>query len=187
MKPIYFVDTETTGLSQIRHEIIEIAVCDIEGRELLNRRVKPMHPERCNAAVREINGFNEEAWKDAPDWRFVAPEVLQIFDRKRCYMAGHNTQFDLGFILEECRTKGFVVSTLPYKALDLYTLAVAKLAPRGHTGFRLADICEALEVVNEAPHTALGDVRATAACWRALMEIDAYPDPREKDAFSDKD
>jgi len=171
MKPIYFVDTETTGLSSIRNEIIEIGICDIEGNELLHRKVKPAHPERCTAAAAALNGFNEADWKDAPEWKFVAPEVLTILERKSCYIAGHNTQFDLNFIIEACRTGGFVVSSLPYKALDLYTLAVTVLGPRGQTGFKLENICEALGVVNEKAHTALSDARATAACWRELTKI----------------
>ena len=168
MKPIYFVDTETTGLSPYRHEIIEIAICDLEGNELLNRRVKPDHPERCTPEAARVNGFDPEAWADAPHWKFIAPEVLTILDRKRCYMAGQNTLFHYGFVMESCRTHGFVVSSLPYKQLDLYTLAVCVLGPTGLDSFKLEAICRALGVTNEAPHTAMGDARATAACWKIL-------------------
>ena len=56
MEKLVFVDVETTGLDETRHEIIEIAV--IRGSQTYHRKVQPQHIETASPRALEINGFS---------------------------------------------------------------------------------------------------------------------------------
>ena len=69
-KNLVFVDVETTGLFMGSHEIIEIALIQTNPKlEVMfewHSKAKPAFPEWADKKALEINGYTEQAWKNAP-------------------------------------------------------------------------------------------------------------------------
>ena len=79
-RSVCFLDTETTGLDEGPHEIIEFAA-SIEGwvtpgdilprhgsrwqKREISFKIKPEHIETAHPRALEVNGYTEEAWADA--------------------------------------------------------------------------------------------------------------------------
>ncbi len=114
MGRLAFIDTETTGLDPVNNEIIEIAIKIIDtdmytGVERFEYefegKFKIRRMDLASPKALEINGYNEEEWKGAYSWSKPACERL-VGRLKNCVVVGHNVQFDIGFIREECRRQG---------------------------------------------------------------------------------
>ncbi|ENW7246755.1 exonuclease domain-containing protein [Salmonella enterica] len=74
-KNIVIVDTETTGLGR-EAEIIEISIIDCTGAILLNTLIKPS--KDIPAEATEIHGITDEMVEDAPSWKEMLPQVLEL-------------------------------------------------------------------------------------------------------------
>ena len=91
MKPIVFVDIETSGLNSEFHEILEVACIRIEQngqRTVYHSRVHPLNIENSDQRALEINGYNVKDWRDASYPDEVAA-ALQDFT-KGAILIGHN-------------------------------------------------------------------------------------------------
>src|SRR5258708_781182 len=81
-RPIAFTDLETTGLSVIKHEIIEIGAVitnsDLEVIDEVDLKVHPRHIETAQARALEINGYTPDKWVGAICLR----EALQEYSDK---------------------------------------------------------------------------------------------------------
>lgn len=180
-KPLRFVDTETTGLDENVHEIIEIAIIDADGDVLLDTKIKPEHLDRASPKALEINGYNEEEWKDAPLFEEVAPEIFKLLS-EQCIIAGQNIKFDTGFILASLkrlyRNLGMTqeqvdekIRKISYHSVDTATLAYEHLAPLGASSMSLWATEMALGISREKQHRALDDIEATRQVFFKLLRM----------------
>lgn len=104
------LDTETTGLDNHRHEIIDIAliqyVLSEDGNRFVvnkyNSKIKPAHIETANPVALKINHYKEEDYVAAPTHREVLPSVRKLIEGSDL-LIGQNLIFDLGFINEACQ------------------------------------------------------------------------------------
>lgn len=94
---ILVYDLETTGLQAGSDEIIQLAIVDGNGNELINTYIKPQHKRKWDKAE-AVNGISPEMVKDAP----VMPALLNkiqelIYDAE--WLVGYNsTKFDDNFL-----------------------------------------------------------------------------------------
>ena len=94
---ILVYDLETTGLQAGSDEIIQLAIVDGNGNELINTYVKPIHKRKWDKAE-AVNGISPEMVSDAP----VMPALLNkiqelIYDAD--WLVGYNsTKFDDNFL-----------------------------------------------------------------------------------------
>jgi DNA polymerase III epsilon subunit-like protein len=98
---LLFLDTETTGLSADRHEIIEYAAILYENdQEVLRveQKVKPLHISTAHARALQINGYSPEKWIEATTQEQAAKELSELLNIEDVIMVGHNPRFDLRFI-----------------------------------------------------------------------------------------
>lgn len=86
--PIY-LDTETTGLDT-RAEIVDIAVIDHDGVELLNTLIRPISPISTGAI--DIHGITNEDVIGAPTYVDIQPNLSSLNDR---LVVIYNADFDL--------------------------------------------------------------------------------------------
>lgn len=67
---LVFVDVETTGLDPERHELLEVAAVRVHPHTLepldhASARVRPGRLADANPRALEVNGYTDEAWRDA--------------------------------------------------------------------------------------------------------------------------
>lgn len=172
-KNFAFVDIETTGLSVLKHEIIEIG-CVLTGPDLavieeFELKIRPERIEDADPTSLKVNQYDPEAWRDA----LPLTDALKVFAGKvkDAIMVGHNVAFDAGFL--ECAFQATGVSnTLHYHRLDTISMAWAKLHRSPDLEhFSLRDLCLRFGITNERAHTALPDARATYELYKKLMSL----------------
>lgn len=71
---VVLLDTETTGVGEDA-EIIEIAILDVDGTQLLNTLVRPTQPIPAEATA--IHRITDKMVASAPTWPEVAPNSSQ--------------------------------------------------------------------------------------------------------------
>lgn len=164
-KPLAFLDTETTGLTAGRHEVIEVAV--LVGDRLHHWLVRPERLEDAEPKALEVNGYaaRPERWDGAKTMREVGPEIMAVL--KGTVVVGHNVGFDLDMLAGHMRRVG-LHPTLPYHKVDTVTLAYTRLAPLGLEKLSLDTIRAFLGWSKEGAHTAAKDVQDTERLYRLL-------------------
>ena len=168
-----FIDIETTGLSVIEHEIIEIG-CVVTNPELkiieeFELKIKPEHIENADKVALKVNHYKEADWEFGYDLK----EAMKIFAEKvdGCIMVGQNVAFDAGF-LEYNFLKTKIKNTLHYHRLDTISIAWAKLHKDPDLDhFSLREMCKRFGIENENPHHALSDAKATYELYKKLMSL----------------
>src|SRR3989344_4841706 len=123
-----FIDTETTGLDLMKHEIIEIG-CVLTTPELqiieeFELKIKPERIEDADPVSLRVNRYDPAEWQDA----MTLAQAVKIFAEKvkGAIMVGHNMAFDAGFLECAFRKTG-MENTLHYHRLDTVSVAWAKL------------------------------------------------------------
>jgi DNA polymerase-3 subunit alpha (Gram-positive type) len=183
MGRLAFIDTETTGLDPVNNEIIEIAI-KIFDTEQVNWNVirdrfelkgeyvpteyefegkfKIRRMDLASPKALEINGYNEEEWKGAYSWSNTACGRL-LEKLKGCVVVGHNVQFDIGFIREECRRQGLWCPRFP----TLDTQGMARFLWKDFKSVSMDNIRKELPqwFDTEGSHRAMKDVNDCITIW----------------------
>jgi len=164
-KPLAFLDSETTGLTPGKHEVIEVAV--LVGDTLHHWMVRPERLEDAEPKALEVNGYaaRPERWDGAKTMREVGPEIMRVL--KGTVVVGHNVGFDLDMLNGHMRKVG-LNPHLPYHKVDTVTLAYTRLVPLGLGKLSLDAIREFLGWSKEGAHTAAKDVTDTARLYELL-------------------
>jgi DNA polymerase III alpha subunit (gram-positive type) len=168
-----FIDIETTGLSVIEHEIIEIG-CVITNdklkiKEEFEIKIKPKNIERADKVALKVNHYSDVGWENASDLK----DALKILSSKikDCIMVGQNVAFDSSF-LEYNFEKNNIKNSLHYHRLDTISIAWARLHNDPEVlHFSLREMCKRFDIYNENPHSALSDARATYELYKKLMDL----------------
>lgn len=161
-KPFVWVDTETTGLDENRHDIIDIAIIRVnpDGAEtVFASKVKMDRPENAEPGALVVNGYTEAAWEGAPSSKEVFESLRDRGFFENCLIAGQNVGFDIRFIKATAARVGVALPALDYHNYDTVTLALAFLKP-----YLVSASLEAVAYALDIPfsgeaHTALADCR----------------------------
>ena len=108
-RTLTFLDVETTHLDPEIGEIIQIAILteDSEGnlKEWSTKTKPQLKLGTYSAKALEINGYNEEEWKDAPSFS----EVAETIAKKLRYgpLVAHNINFDISHLKASFKRRGW--------------------------------------------------------------------------------
>lgn len=169
---INIIDIETTGLRADYHEIIEIAIIQLDGDkvEKWSTKLAPKHLERAHPRALEINGYNSKSWRMAPSFE----DVAHIIERKLSsgVVMGHNVKFDIGFLNEAL----FTVERRPIKLRQIDTVALAyeHLHPLGLESLSMDSIRAFVGLSTRGAHTALKDAEDVLYLWRLLSRASRF-------------
>lgn len=149
------IDLETTGLSPLVHEIIEIAAIKIKNGkvEYYEQLVKP------NKAIsdenRAIHGISNEMVKDSPPLEKIINQFLNFSED--CVYIAHNAKFDLGHII-------FALHKLNIKLPNNHVFCSCDFMRKCYRGaidnFRLSTLSEHFSIPLINHHRALDDALA---------------------------
>ena len=95
------IDIETTGLSPVYDEIIEVGAIKIQNGQIIDTfesLIKPSFKPWGNYIdefIEELTGITNEMLADAPDVLDIFPKFLEFIDDN--IIIGHNVNFDINF------------------------------------------------------------------------------------------
>lgn len=158
-------DIETTGSYASACSIIEIGIVVIEDGKIVEEFQTLLDPgKRLPHFITALTGITDRILEKAPSFENVADEILDIF--KDAVFVAHNVNFDYSFFKAEFDALG-VAFNMP----KLCTVKLARKAFPGYRSYGLGNITRDLGIVNEAPHRALGDARATAVLFKQCLNV----------------
>ena len=165
-KEYVVVDIETTGLSHLSDEIIEIAalyVVDDKPQEAFHSLVKCK--KKIPELVKELTGITDEEVADKGREQYLVLKEFLTFISNRTLIF-HNAAFDLNFIQAACRIENIPPPRNKY--LDTSIIARKKL--KSLRNYRLETIAEVLSVDISGMHRALRDCYITYGIFLKLNE-----------------
>ncbi len=160
------IDIETTGGSPARDKITEIAIIGHDGTRVTGKFSTLVNPERdIPAFITRMTGISNEMVADAPKFYEIARKIVELTDN-RIFVA-HNASFDFGFIREEFRQLGY-----NFNREKLCTVRLSRRIIPGHRSYSLGKLCNALGIMINDRHRAMGDALATATLFEILNSQD---------------
>ena len=170
-KCVIVFDTETTGLSNKTHEIIEIAGVKIDTSlnivDEFETKISPQRIEIAEPRALEINGFTKEAWVGSPNPKIALQKFADWASGN--ILCGHNVEFDLGFLFSSMREYDIPFAYDGY--LCTYKMARKYKKEIGVTGFSLKKLCLHFDIPYVNAHRAMPDVKATLNLYKKLKEV----------------
>ena len=157
-------DLETTGISNVYDEVIEISAVKVRGGQIVDEFSSLVNPGRpIPYAASMVNNITDEMVADAPAFE----EVLQAF---LCFIAddilvGHNiNSFDMKFLYRDCDK--YFGKTLTNDFVD--TLKIAKMVFPDWKHRRLGDLAEYYGISTVGAHRALADCKMNQRVFELL-------------------
>lgn len=146
------LDTETTGLSPEKDQMVEIGIITVKNGEITNEYtslIKPTIPISSEATA--INGISESDLRDAPQLEDVIPDVVSRI--KNQIVVGHNVTFDLAFV-SRAISDHTEIASISY----IDTVKVARNCIPGKS-YRLQSLANRLCLDTGNAHRALDDAK----------------------------
>ena len=101
-QPYVVFDIETTGFSSVKNKIIEIGAVRVEEGKIVSRFSEFVNPKvPIPFKIEQLTGINDQMVMEAPEISEVLPRFLEFSEG--AVMVAHNADFDMSFILENCR------------------------------------------------------------------------------------
>lgn len=164
-RPLVFFDLETTGLHLKNDRVIELALIKITPQGDVLEKVRRFNPEMpIPAEATAVHGITDEDVADEAPFRLRARSLLALLDG--CDLAGFNVRrFDIGMLIEEFKRCDLELGLDGRRVIDVQNI-FHREEPR--------DLSAAarfyLQREHEEAHTALGDIRTSAAVLGAQLE-----------------
>lgn len=174
-RDLIFIDLETTGLSVLEHEILEIGALKVENKrpfkvlEELEIKIKPKNLEKADKTALKIVGFSEEEWKDAIDLE----EGLKLLEKfgEGGVLAGYNVSFDWAMLNKAYFNLG-KVEPFYYQRVDVMSMAFDKLQNQQKLKrFSLGEVARFFDIKQDSYHRALADIKITHEVFKKLLEV----------------
>ena len=159
-------DLETTGLSPVKNEIIEIGAVKVnkEGQivETFTTLVKPSQP--VSEFIQNLTGISNEMLKDAPSIYVALPRFANFAGD--AILVGHNVTFDIAFIQQKAKIYKDMNFMNPY----IDTLSLTRNVYPNLKSYKLQDLIKEFDLKTFAAHRALADVVATQQLYELLKQ-----------------
>jgi DNA polymerase-3 subunit epsilon len=163
MRPLAFVDIETTGSGPQFDAITEIGLVlvDQDGVREWSSLLNPGMP--IPASIESLTGISNEMVADAPRFAGLAPQIFDLLSG-RIFLA-HNARFDYGFIKQAFQREGY-----EFRATTLCTVKLSRMLYPGHRHHNLDALIERHALQVGQRHRALGDARLIHQFWQLASQ-----------------
>ncbi len=159
------LDLETTGLSPVYDDIIEIAIIRIR-----NNAVVDSYSTLCNPGymidniITELTGITNEMLSTAPALKDVINDALSFIGEN--IIVGHNVNFDINFLYDNSKS----IIGKPFKNDFIDTMRLFRKIKPEMKHHRLKDLIEVYNLEGGTQHRALSDCEYTFKGYLALKE-----------------
>lgn len=162
MQSYIAVDLETTGLSPVENEILEIGAVFVENGKIINTFSELVKPTvKIPPRITEITGIYDNMVADKSPISEVLEQFL-VFAGDRPLL-GHNLKFDYSFL--KVSAEGLGKKIYPF---GMDTLKIAKQVLPDLSSRSLASLCEYYQVENRRAHRAYEDAEATVKIFEKM-------------------
>ena len=142
-------DIETTGFSALTCRIIEIGAVKVEKGQITDRFSTFVNPEvPIPFRIEQLTSINDSMVLDAPVIEEVLPKFLEFCEG--CVMVAHNADFDMSFIIENCKRQGI---SDDFTYVD--TVGMARFLLPALNRFKLDTVAKAVGVSLDHHHRAV--------------------------------
>lgn len=163
------LDIESTGGKKGDESIIDIAIFQYDGHDVVDCFSSLIHPDReILPYVQKLTGISQKILGSAPKFSEVAQRIIQITEGT--VLVGHDVSFDYYMLSLEFRRMG-----LNYHKNMIDTLALSRMFFPGEKSYSLGKLASALGISVAERHRALGDARTTLKLFELLLK---KTDPR---------
>jgi len=165
IRPIAFLDLETTGVNLSTDRIVEIAIVKImpDHSRLVKRKL--LNPEmQIPVASSDIHGITNEMVKDAPTFKQAGNEIKQFL--QDCDLGGYNSnRFDIPILMEEFLRAGMDVDLSNRRMIDVQHIFYSMEPRTLSAAYKF--YCQK-ELINA--HSAEVDINATIEVFMSQLE-----------------
>ncbi|MGN0420314.1 MAG: PolC-type DNA polymerase III [Acetatifactor sp.] len=158
-------DIETTGFSPVNNRIIEIGAVKVVGGEVTDRFSTFVNPRvPIPFEIEKLTGISDDMVLDAPDIETVLPDFLEFC--RDCVLVAHNANFDMSFIMENCRRLGY-----PAEFTYVDTVGIARMLLPNQAKHTLDAVAKTLNISLENHHRAVDDAECTAWIFVKFIQM----------------
>ena len=162
MRPLAFVDLETTGSTATNDRITEIGIVEVDADGAVREWQQLVNPGMVIPPfIQQLTGISNEMVASAPSFENVAADVLQRL-QGRLFIA-HNARFDYGFLKNE-----FKRLDITFRAPVLCTVKLSRTLFPEHKRHNLDSLIERHGLRAEARHRALADAQLIHQFWQKI-------------------
>lgn len=162
MRPLAFVDLETTGATATSDRITEIGIVEVDADGSVREWQQLVNPgTRIPPFIEQLTGISNEMVADAPSFEAIARETMQRLEG-RLFIA-HNARFDYGFLKNEFKRLG-----ITFRASVLCTVKLSRMLFPEHRRHNLDSLIERHELRADARHRALADAQLIFQFWQKI-------------------
>ena len=165
IRPIAFLDLETTGVNLSSDRIVEIAIVKIMPDHTRQIKRKLLNPEmQIPTASSDIHGITNEMVKDAPTFKQAGNEIKQFL--QDCDLGGYNSnRFDIPILMEEFLRAGMDVDLSNRRMIDVQHIFYSMEPRTLSAAYKF--YCQK-ELINA--HSAEVDINATIEVFISQLE-----------------
>ena len=160
------IDIETTGLSPVKDEIIEIAAVVVINGEVhdtfqtLIKSTQPVPPE-----IEKLTGITTDMLlQNGKLLKNAMPEFLSFIGNRR--IVAHNVIFDIKFLNAACDK--CILPKIANQIID--TLKLSRNVLLGLQNYKLSSLLDHFGIISETEHRSLDDCLATHQLYLKLIE-----------------
>lgn len=172
LKSYIAFDVETTGLSPVENEIIEIGALKVRDGKVAERFMEFIKPAAPIApAITSLTGITNEMVADARTRCQVVSDFLDFCEED--VLIGHNVSFDYSFMKCSAAADG-----LPFEKMGIDTLKIAQKVHKDLKSKSLSSLCDYYHIENRSAHRAYHDALATAKLYQTLAHYFEDTEPK---------
>ena len=160
------VDIETTGLSPVSDDIIEIGAIKVKNNEIIDTYNELIKVDRkLTTFITNLTGITDEMLKNGKLPEIVLQEFIGFVGKDT--IMGHNVNFDLGFLRNKCMK--YLDVKLQNSYIDTMYLA-RKLVPDS-PNYKLGTLADYFNINYKGAHRGLRDVEITYSLYNELKKL----------------
>lgn len=162
MRPLAFVDLETTGATATADRITEIGIVEVDADGSVREWQQLVNPgTHISPFIEQLTGISNAMVAAAPPFEEVAGETLRRLEG-RLFIA-HNARFDYGFLKNEFKRLG-----INFRASVLCTVKLSRTLFPEHKRHNLDSLIERHGLQAAARHRALADAQLIHQFWQRI-------------------
>lgn len=162
MRPLAFVDLETTGATASIDRITEIGIVTVDEDGSVREWQRLINPgTRIPPFIEQLTGISNEMVANAPPFEAVASEAMQQLTG-RLFIA-HNARFDYGFLKQE-----FKRLNIDFRASVVCTVKLSRALYPEHHRHNLDSLIERHGLIAADRHRALADAQLIHQFWQKI-------------------